>query len=69
MIDKKTRKLLEEKFRILHPDWLETGKKELREKFFGFFSKKQMSLVLLLILLLVIVADAAIFYLLHISNL
>lgn len=54
-MDKKTRKLLEEKARHLAPKWMETGLKRPNEKFFGLLSKKAMSLVLVGILVLEIV--------------
>jgi hypothetical protein len=65
MMDQKTRKLLEEKARKLSPEWLETGKRNPGERFFGLFTKKQMSIVLIIILFLAIITDAAIFYLLY----
>ena len=64
-MDSKTKKLLASVVHHHKSDWLETGKKSADEKFFGLFTKKNMSTLLLAILLFVILADAGIYYLIN----
>lgn len=58
----KARKLLEETARQLNKSWVETGAKDPKTKFFGGFTKKEMSTILWVLLILGIIANAGIYY-------
>lgn len=62
-MDNKTKERIKNEIDKLSPEWLKYGVNKSGEKYFGFFTKKQMSFVLLTILLLEIVILLTIFIL------